>query len=62
MGQFSQCEGCKVIGTHSGDLECGCGEYDFLYTFNKTTEQSENFGEAKCSECTMKLFEEMKTQ
>ena len=60
MGQFSQCEGCKVVGTHAGDLECGCGEYDFLYTLNYTTDQNDesfNGGEAKCSVCTLKLFE-----
>ena len=38
FGQFSKCEGCNVVGTHSGDLECACGEYDFLYTFENETE------------------------
>ena len=54
-----------IIGTHSGDLECACGEYDFLYTMSSTNDQSDesfNAAEAKCSECTLKLFEESKKE
>ena len=65
MGQFSQCEGCKVVGTHAGDLPCSCGEYDFLYTFASAANESDksfDAGEAKCSVCTMKLYEERQSR
>lgn len=32
LGQFSQCQGCQVIGTNTYDAPCSCGEYDYLYT------------------------------
>lgn len=45
MGQFSQCQGCKVIGTNGYDVACPCGEYDYLFT------KPESNGEALCSQC-----------
>ena len=65
MGQFSQCEGCKVVGTHSGDLQCSCGEYDFLYTFPSASNESDNSfdaGEAKCSVCIQEVYEQRQKQ
>lgn len=48
MGQFSQCQGCKVIGTNTYDVECECGEYDYLYTKPDSAD-----GVAKCSTCLL---------
>lgn len=45
MGQFSECQGCKVVGTNSYDVPCACGEFDYLYA--KPGMNSE----AKCSAC-----------
>ena len=45
MGQFSECQGCKIIGTNGYEIACPeCGEYDYLFT--KPEE-----GEALCSNC-----------
>ena len=45
FGQFSQCQGCKVIGTNSFDIPCPCGEFDYLYT------KPDQDGDALCSNC-----------
>ena len=46
LGQFSQCQGCKVVGTNGYDIPCQCGEYDYLYTKPNDIEQL-----ALCSAC-----------
>lgn len=45
-GHFSQCEECALIGTNSGEFQCQCGEFDFLYS-----KKGEDDLDAKCSQC-----------
>ena len=52
LGQFSQCQGCQVIGTNSYDLPCSCGEYDYLFT-----KPDDETGEAKCIQCHFPDYE-----
>jgi len=61
LGQFSQCQGCKVVGTNSDEMACACGVQDYLYTMKKASDDEENeapdilqSSEAQCANCITK--------